>query len=184
MIGSSLIILAILIWFTHTNFIQNQNLNYILILLFIQNLFCFIIIFAYINNGATYLFTIERIKLRLPVKKEDMDFIINKKKIYTVILLTYLFIILNFCELLAIENFPYYFITTSLIIFILIIIIWIRALFENLMNPIIDMYLKLKYDILSGKITDVKVIRNKYLLIGGKPPEVVILNKKGKFEEF
>lgn len=176
MIGSSIIISAVLIWFTYTNFIQNQNLNYLLILIFFQNFFFYIILFIYINNGITYLFTSERIESKLPVKREDVNFLINNKKvIYITIILTYLFILLNFCELIAIENFQYYFITTSLIIFIMGILLWVRILYANLMNPIIEMYQRLRYDIISGKTTDVKAIRDKYILIEEKPPEIIIV---------
>ena len=56
-----------------------------------------------------------------------------------------------------IEKFLFYFLTTSLIVFILCIAFWIRMLFSTLMNSTIEMYQKLKYDIISGKITEVKV---------------------------
>ena len=46
------------------------------------------------------------------------------------------------------------------------------------MNPVIEIYQKLKYDILSGKLGDVNIIRNTYLSIEEKPPDVVFVNLK------
>lgn len=184
MIGSSIVISGVLLWFTYINFIQNHNLDYILGLLFIQNLCLYLILVKRNLYGITYLPTIRRIEKKLPIQKEDAESITNTKMMFVTLFLLILLIILNICEFLILKNYLYYFMTSSLIIFILGIIIWVIILLSNLLNSIVEIYEKLRYDVLSEKIIDVNIIRNKFLLIGGKPVEVVIINEKGEYEEF
>ena len=184
MMGSSIIILAVLIWFTYTNFIQNPNLDYILGLFFIQNLSFYIILFRRTFYSIIYIHAINRIEKKLPVTEEGVELIINIQNLYIMGILIFLFMVLFIFEFFVIKNFLYYFMTSSLLIFIIVIYYWIQIIFKNLMNPIIEIYQKLKYDILLGKITNINVIRDKYLSIDDKPPVVLTMNEKGECEEF
>jgi hypothetical protein len=186
-LGSSLIILMIMIWFTVTTFILDRQINYIiLVILFLQNFVFSFFYFIGLTNALTIQYIIKRIDSKYPVTKGDVNLLNNVRYRATIDKLPFLFFILNICEFLIIENFLYYFVTSTLLIFILTIFIWIQILYKNLIafTDITEIYEKLKYDILSGKITDINIIRDKFLLISDKPPEIVILNEKGEFEEF
>lgn len=185
-LGSSIIITLVLIWFTYVNFIQSHDILWDIMLpaILIQNLVFYTILIVRIISKITYHSTRRRIAAKLPIKSENSEIfhLIKKLKISAILML--LFIILFSFEFFIIENFTYYFITTTLIAFIVGLSAWIEVLLTNIMDSDITIYEKLKCDIILGRITNVNDIRNKYSVIKGEPSKMIILDEKSNFVEF
>lgn len=164
-IGSALMIEGVLIWFTYSNFFANKaNLSVDIIeLSAIVNFFQFFLLFILIG----YYFNTKNIKYRLASNLTVLKkYIIKKLGVYVILLLFVIVTLLNLYYFRTIRIYASYFIIGILIDIMFGILIWIMILLNMSILDCQAYLCNIKFEIISGKLTDVEKIRQRYLATG------------------